>query len=518
MKTVWIAQRTPDEHMRDARRMLRGAADDKIVWIDDAETLPHMLRCIEDEGDQANLLVFEDGAGRITLPVSERGRRGAHVVAITASADPARALELLHQGADEVVVGAPPGEPALSDAEVRVESVPNRHEGGLTERAMPDYAPDAGPSCGVELSPDTPGRCAAGTDSPDGAKGHAEAAKSELPPQASSPSGLDDGPWVQGNMQRYVADLDEPDVSQIWPTATVPPMSTAAAAPAAASGSSGTAPLITVVSGCGGCGKSTLVAAMAIAASRMGLRVAVLDLDLMFGRLYVKFGADAPRDLACLVEPASQGPLTEEVVVRASTRIATGLTLWGPVDRPEQAELVGPAVEALLGVLRQESDLIVADTSTHWGDAVAAAVAASDRCLVVADARPGAAAASARAVDLVARLGVSRTRIVAVFNRAAARDGAEDAQARFEFTVALATKERIADGGAAVGEMAEVGQLSQLLAEGGAFAASVQDMTRRLAVELGCRIDDVPMGSSRDSSLPRRHRIKLPWGWGGVRP
>ena len=44
------------------------------------------------------------------------------------------------------------------------------------------------------------------------------------------------------------------------------------------------APVICAISGSGGCGKSTIVATMAHTSSLLGLRAAVLDLDLMFGK------------------------------------------------------------------------------------------------------------------------------------------------------------------------------------------------------------------------------------------
>ena len=146
------------------------------------------------------------------------------------------------------------------------------------------------------------------------------------------------------------------------------------------------APVVCVVSGSGGCGKSTIVATMAHAASLLGLRAAVLDLDLMFGNLYDLLGVDAPHDMATLIEPSAAGALAEPDIVAASMRVAPGVTLWGPVAAPEKAELMARPVELLLDVLRRESDVVFVDTSVFWGDAVAAAVAASDRCLVVGDA------------------------------------------------------------------------------------------------------------------------------------
>ena len=172
-------------------------------------------------------------------------------------------------------------------------------------------------------------------------------------------------------------------------TGTLPPVPAASPVsvpPTDAASPSRRAPVICAISGSGGCGKSTIIATMAHAASLLGLRAAVLDLDLMFGNLYDLLGADSPRDMAALIEPSAAGALVEPDVVAASMRVAPGVTLWGPVAAPEQAELMARPVELLLDILRRESDVIFVDTSVFWGDAVAAAVAASDRCLIVGDA------------------------------------------------------------------------------------------------------------------------------------
>ena len=96
-------------------------------------------------------------------------------------------------------------------------------------------------------------------------------------------------------------------------TGTLPsvPASPATVPPADAAAPSHRAPVICAVSGSGGCGKSTIVAAMAHAASLLGLRAAVLDLDLMFGNLYDLLGADTPHDMATLIEPSAAGALAE---------------------------------------------------------------------------------------------------------------------------------------------------------------------------------------------------------------
>ena len=271
------------------------------------------------------------------------------------------------------------------------------------------------------------------------------------------------------------------------------------------------APVVCAVSGSGGCGKSTIVAAMAHAASLLGLRAAVLDLDLMFGNLYDLLGADTPHDMATLIEASAAGVLAEPDIVAASMRVAPGVTLWGPVAAPEQAELMARPVELLLDVLRRESDVVFVDTSVFWGDAVAAAVSASDRCLVVGDAAVSSATSAARVIELASRVGVPRTRMSAVFNRFGARGADEDVAMRFEIACALSSKIRIADGGQDLAALMAFGRADEAVGQTSAFATSVREATREMLVELGCAV-----GPWSDMVIDRamrteRPRIRLPW-------
>ena len=271
------------------------------------------------------------------------------------------------------------------------------------------------------------------------------------------------------------------------------------------------APVVCAVSGSGGCGKSTIVATMAHTSSLLGLRAAVLDLDLMFGNLYDLLGVDAPRDMAALIEPSAAGMLTEPDIVAASMRVAPGVTLWGPVAAPEQAELMARPVELLLDVLRRESDVVFIDTSVFWGDAVAAAVAASDRCLVVGDAAVSSAASASRVIELAGRVGVPRTRMSAVFNRFGARGADEDVAMRFEIACALSSKIRIADGGQDLAALMAFGRADEAVGQTSAFATSVREATREMLVELGCAVG--PWGDMVADRATRteRPRIRLPW-------
>ena len=289
------------------------------------------------------------------------------------------------------------------------------------------------------------------------------------------------------------------------PAPSAPALSADTAAP------SHRAPVICAVSGSGGCGKSTIVAAMAHAASLLGLRAAVLDLDLMFGNLYDLLGADTPHDMATLIEASAAGALAEPDIVAASMRVAPGVTLWGPVAAPEQAELMARPVELLLDVLRRESDVVFVDTSVFWGDAVAAAVSASDRCLVVGDAAVSSATSAARVIELASRVGVPRTRMSAVFNRFGARGADEDVAMRFEIACALSSKIRIADGGQDLAALMAFGRADEAAGQTSAFATSVREATREMLVELGCAVGPWSDMVTDRAMRTERPRIRLPW-------
>lgn len=250
--------------------------------------------------------------------------------------------------------------------------------------------------------------------------------------------------------------------------------------------SSGGAPLVAVISGRGGVGKTTLTAAMAFAAASMGLRAAVLDLDLMFGNMYDMVGVDEPNDLASLAveDPDFKG--IEAGAEATAMRVAPGVTLWGPALLPERAELLSGPVERLIGLLRQEADIIFADTSTFWGDGVACAVAQCDRCIVVGQA--GCASSAVRAIELASRIGVAKTKMTSVFNRFGRAGNQEEQALRFEMAISLRSRMRVSEGGDALEQMQAFGRLGEFVAQESAFSRDVTELVRCVAKELGCDI------------------------------
>ena len=329
----------------------------------------------------------------------------------------------------------------------------------------------------------------------------------QVPPACPAPI-EQDAPAGQPAMPAWAQ-----QVAAAGETGMLPPMpaATTSAVSDDVAGSSHRAPVICAVSGSGGCGKSTIIAVMAHAASLLGLRAAVLDLDLMFGNLYDLMGAEAPRDMAALIEPSAAGSLAEPDVVAASMRVAPGVTLWGPVAAPEKAELMARPVELMLDILRRESDVVFVDTSVFWGDAVAAAVAASDRCLVVGDAAVSSATSAARVIELASRVGVPRTRMSAVFNRFGARGADEDAAMRFEIACSLSSKIRIADGGQDLASLMAFGRADEAIGQTSPFATSVREATREMLVELGCAVGPWSDMVNDRATRSERPRIRLPW-------
>lgn len=335
-------------------------------------------------------------------------------------------------------------------------------------------------------------------------------------------------PWCE----RDDAGLEEPDAGDGSPAEplradTCPPAGGCDGATADTDGASGReeavrpadasvegprAPLIAVIAGRGGCGRTTLVASMAACAARAGLRAAVLDLDLMFGTLPLVFGADSYTGCEGLAAHAGDTGLAEQDIEATAMRIGPGLTLWGPCAVPEHAELVSRPIEQLIQVLRGMSDIILADTSTFWGDAVAMAVSSCDRCLVVGSSGSAQVPSAKRAIELAERIGVPRTRMTCVFNRVGARGCGEEQALHFEMGVSLRSRARIAYGGDEVASMASFGRFDGLMAGSGPFAQSVRAFTGRLLQELGCPIDTWLLDEEqRRASSEERPRIRLPW-------
>lgn len=268
------------------------------------------------------------------------------------------------------------------------------------------------------------------------------------------------------------------------------------------------APLIVLASGRGGVGKTALVATMATAARRWGMRVAVCDLDLWFGNLYSCFGLAGPADLGS----ASHGGLKEQGLLACGRQVTSGLDLWGPCDVPEYAETVYPHVGGLLDQLSHRYDVVLVDTSVSFTDAVAQAVQQCDRLAITVDNREGSGVAQSRLAALAVRLGVARTRILRLANRCGPRGRGEPGINRADIGLETARTIRVLDGGSEVSDCLGEGKVDDLFEIGSRFAESSAHAMAQLLSELGC------LPNNPEAQVALEGRKERPrWGFGRKR-
>lgn len=457
----------------------------RIVRTPDVAVLAATLAGFEGEVGGVAVRIDEMGLEQAVWAIREVGRLGAarSVVALVASLGAQMVAQLFEAGATEVVSIAPEdGAGAPVSDEGACHGV---GPGSLSDTgALPGPWGDAPAPAGASVAY-APAR------------------------EVAAPAGVSAVPASSG-------------LAAATPAAVAPAPSVAAAPAAPPLGVSGSAaavpnevppprraPVVTAISGRGGVGKTTLIAAMACHAAQMGLRAAVLDLDLMFGNMHEMLGVDSMVDLGVLAGDDGVPCLADANVEACAMRVGPGLTLWGPMAAPERAELMGDACEGLISILAGVADVVFVDTSVFWGDAVAAAVGASDRCLVVGDRDAASVSSCTRAIELASRLGVPKTRMTGVFNRLEAHAQGEEAALRFEMGVALRSKVRIADGGKDIGSMASFGKLDDTMAGQTPFNKSVRMATYSILSELGCPI--APPQELTQPASRERPRLRLPW-------
>lgn len=260
--------------------------------------------------------------------------------------------------------------------------------------------------------------------------------------------------------------------------------------------------LVCVASGRGGVGKSSVAALMALACARWGLKVALVDLDLTFGNLFGYFGLPGPADLTPVSEGAAAATLD-----RCGVRVAENLVLFGPCERPEYAEAVAPRTAELLGALRDRFDLVVVDTSSAWGDEVAAAAQGADRLVIVGDERAGAIGSLARAAALAVRLGVARTRLVRLMNRCDPRRRDEEFMTRASMGLEGARSFRVLEGSLDVAELLSAGHAPDLAELDNDFSTSCASVAAKILADLGCLPDCDGARKARDAKVVRRRSV-----------
>ena len=481
MGRIWLTSCLPEDAAYLRNEIECRECAPRIVRVAELERLTSIARALIDEEIAAAIGARGFGADRVVCAVGElaRGARAEDIVVVADSENPGDIARYFYAGATEVIAAG--NASADPDAEYKGKACMGGERVDNDFSSEPVDDEEAPPWCGGgDIGA---GAAKAGSDSP----AMTASAPGEPVPEASA---------------ARVA-------SKVAPASS---SSSASTGGDPSSHDGHRAPLVTIVSGRGGVGKSTITAAIAICAARAGLRVAVLDLDLMCGVLAANLGLDTFTGLEGLTAHSNGGDLAEQDIEATAMRIGPGLTLWGPCTLPEHAELVGKPVEQLVEKLRGLADVILVDTASAWGDAAAMTVAACDRCLIVGSVGSAQIASAKRVIELAARLGVPKTRMTCVFNRVGARGCGEEQALHFEMGVSLHSRSRIAYGGDEVSGMVSFGHFDHLMAGSGSFAQSIRSFTGKLMQELGCPIDRWLLdGEQTRVADEDRPRIRLPW-------
>ena len=239
-------------------------------------------------------------------------------------------------------------------------------------------------------------------------------------------------------------------------------------------------PLLAFCSVRGGVGKSAVSTMVALAAARVGKKVALVDLDLLFGNLFGYFGLGKPIDLTFYAENKN-----DQKLLQAGTEVAENLVLFGPCERPEFAELLNASIPKILSVLSSSFELVVIDTSTSWGDVTATIAQTANKVCLMSDERCGAISSLGRGAELLFKLGVPRTNIIRLINRSDARNRDAEFFNRTSAGLERVPTLKIFEGGVSVSEFLSAGDAVSLLDIENVFPESCKKLTAQLLREVG---------------------------------
>jgi CRP-like cAMP-binding protein len=149
--------------------------------------------------------------------------------------------------------------------------------------------------------------------------------------------------------------------------------------------------LVTVVfSPRGGSGKTTLAANLAVAlAETTPDRVAIVDLDLLFGHVPMLLDVSPRTALASITPGALRGLDRESFSYYLAKHAESSLRVLVGTLRPEESELVsGEHVRAVIELLRRQFVHVVVDAGSRFSEPCLAAIESAERVLVVCTPEP----------------------------------------------------------------------------------------------------------------------------------
>jgi pilus assembly protein CpaE len=179
--------------------------------------------------------------------------------------------------------------------------------------------------------------------------------------------------------------------------------------------------VITVFSSKGGCGKTFLSTNLAVALSRSGAEVALVDLDLHFGDVAIMLHLFPSHT----IYDAAENPGLDALSLKSLlTRHDSGVwTLVAPTE-PTIADTINPgAIGSILKLLRSAFDYVVIDTPPAFSEPVLAAFDESDWLVMLATLDVPSIKNLRLTLQTMELLHFPKSRIRVVINRADSKVG-----------------------------------------------------------------------------------------------
>jgi len=140
--------------------------------------------------------------------------------------------------------------------------------------------------------------------------------------------------------------------------------------------------VLTVYGAKGGLGKTTIAVNLAIKLAEMNKKVAIVDLDLLFGDVHIFMDIEPKDTIAELVQELNRPSI--DAVRSYMTKHPSGVHVLSAPKSPEYADAInGDQVQALLNLLRANYDYVIVDTGSNFSDATLGAMDASTTILFV---------------------------------------------------------------------------------------------------------------------------------------
>ena len=174
--------------------------------------------------------------------------------------------------------------------------------------------------------------------------------------------------------------------------------------------------IITVYGAKGGIGKTTIATNLAMTLAAQKKKVALIDLDLLFGDVHVFLDVEPKETISDLMQENFKNSIDS---VRAFMTVhSSGIHVLCSPKTPEYAETVsGERVQSLLALLRSYYDYIIIDTAVNFSDPTLAALEASTSILFVTGLEVSILKNSKMAMSVLDSLG-QKKKIRIIVNRA----------------------------------------------------------------------------------------------------